>query len=225
MKQIQVSILVLLTFCFINQSSASNKAYVTDTLRITLRTGPSIENKITDFLSSGQSLDIVATQGNWCRVKVLENGEIKNEGWILKQYVIDRMPYKTQADTLMNENRGLKDKLALVSEQINAIQKQREDLSILYQESQKELDKLKEDFNSLKQGSSDYLMLKAEFEAAQFKLKSEEKRSEKLYAENVKLKNSQRNIWFATGAFVLLCGLLIGFIIGRQYRKRKSLYY
>ena len=225
MRSIQIIILFLLIFCIIGQSIGSERAYVTDTLRITLRTGPSTENKIIAFLSSGQLLDVMESGVDWSRVRVLENSEIKNEGWILTRYLIYRTPYKTQVDTLMNENRELKEKLAPLNEGINELQKQRENLSILYQQRQKELEKLKEEYNSLKEDSSEYLKLKAEVKATQSKLRSTENRAENLYTDNVALKNSQRNIWFATGALVLLCGLLIGFIVGRQARKRKSLYY
>jgi SH3 domain protein len=207
------------------QSSGSEKAYVTDTLRITLRTGPSIENKIVTFLNSGDSLEVMETQGDWSRVRVLGNDKIKNEGWVLKQYLIYHTPYKSQAETLMYENKELKEKLTPLSENMNKIQKQREELSILYQRSQKELGKLKEDYDSLKEDSSEYLKLKAELTATQSKLRSTETKAENLYIENITLKKSQRNIWFAIGALVLLFGLLIGFIFGRQSKKKKSLYY
>ena len=212
-------------FCIIGQSSGSEKAYVTDTLKITLRTGPSNENKIIAFLNSGQLLNMMETSGDWSRVRVLEKGEIKNEGWVLTNYLIDRIPYKVQVDTLMNENRELKETLAPLNEDIDELKNQRENLSSLYQRSQKEMEKLKEKYDTLKEDSSEYLKLKDKLKAIQSKLEITENRSEKLYTENAMLKESQRNIWFATGALVLLCGLLIGFIVGRQFRKRKSLYY
>jgi SH3 domain protein len=46
-----------------------------------------------------------------------------------------------------------------------------------------------------------------------------------LTKENESLKSSQRNRWFAMGALVLLCGLMIGVVVGRQQRKRKSIYH
>ena len=155
----------------------------------------------------------------------MEKGEIKNEGWVLTNYLIDRIPYKVQVDTLMNENRELKETLAPLNEDIDELKNQRENLSSLYQRSQKEMEKLKEKYDTLKEDSSEYLKLKDKLKAIQSKLEITENRSEKLYTENAMLKESQRNIWFATGALVLLFGLLIGFIFGRQSRKRKSLYY
>ena len=46
----------------------------------------------------------------------------------------------------------------------------------------------------------------------------------KVTAEIETLRSSQRNRWFLSGAVVLLCGLLIGGIVGRQQKKKRSLY-
>ncbi|MFX0203464.1 MAG: TIGR04211 family SH3 domain-containing protein [Candidatus Hodarchaeota archaeon] len=226
MKRITIGLLVLLTFCIIvDRTSASDRVYVTDSLNITLRTGPSIENKILLSLSSGQLLDLMETEGNWCRVKVIEDDEVKMEGWVLKQYLTDRIPAKIQVETLMNENKDLKEKLSTVNDQFNEVQKEQEDLSSLYQNGQEDLKKLKGEFDSLKNASSNFLKLREEHDMAQAKIKSLTERAEKLDSENASLRRSQRNIWFATGALVLLCGLLIGFIVGRQSTKRRTSYY
>ena len=63
MKQIQIIVFVLITFCLIGKLSASSKAYVTDNFKITLRTGPSTQNKIIKLLRSGQLLDVIETPG------------------------------------------------------------------------------------------------------------------------------------------------------------------
>ena len=53
-----------------------------------------------------------------------------------------------------------------------------------------------------------------------------EREARKRKQKEVKEKQqNQMNKWFAIGAVVLLCGLMIGLVVGRQQRKRKSLYY
>jgi SH3 domain protein len=42
--------------------------------------------------------------------------------------------------------------------------------------------------------------------------------------ENEKIRSSQVTWWFVSGALVLLCGLLVGVLIGRQQKRRKSSY-
>ena len=98
-------------------------------------------------------MDVIEAQEKWSRVRVLRNGEVKGEGWVLNYYLTDRIPYKIQVDSLMNENKKLKEKLAPVNKQMDETAKQRENLSILYQQSQEELHKLKGEFDSLKNAS------------------------------------------------------------------------
>jgi len=52
-----------LGFSGIVQEGSATKAYVTDTFEITLRTGPSSENRIIAMLFSGHPLDVLNTQG------------------------------------------------------------------------------------------------------------------------------------------------------------------
>ena len=125
----------------------------------------------------------------------------------------------------MNENKKLKAKVDPINEKLSELNKEKEDLSVLYQQSQTELSKLRGEFEFLKESSSEYLKLKAEHEMTQSKLDSVEKRSQELEIENIKIKDSQRNIWFATGALVLLFGIILGSILGRQSRQKGSSYY
>jgi SH3 domain protein len=46
----------------------------------------------------------------------------------------------------------------------------------------------------------------------------------KITTENENLRSSEQNRWFLSGALVLLCGLLVGGIAGRQQKKRRSVY-
>jgi len=66
-------LLVILGFLGITQQGWAAKAYVTDSFEITLRTGPSNENKIIAMLFSGRPLDVLSTQGEWSRVRVLDS--------------------------------------------------------------------------------------------------------------------------------------------------------
>ena len=71
---------------------------------------------------------------------------------------------------------------------------------------------------TLKEKVGDYLKLRTGHETAQETVQT-------LTEENETLRSSQRNKWFAMGALVLLCGLMIGLVIGRQQKKRQSSIY
>ena len=225
MKTHLFALFILLTCCTIGQSHASNKAYVSDSFKITLRTGPSTENKVLAMLSSGQSLEVIEVKEGWSRVKVLENGEEKNEGWVLNRYLIYRTPYKDQVRSLEGENRRLKEALAPSANRLLELENREKQLSGQLKECRSAMQNIQKEFESLKKGASGYLKLKASNKVTQSQLKTATTQLNELTEEHEKLKTSQRNRWFITGALVLLSGLLIGLILGRQTRKRRSSYY
>lgn len=216
---------LILTFFLATEPRASQLVYVTDFQKITLRTGPSLDNKIIDFLVSAQALEVIESQDKWSLVKVIDGDEVQKEGWVLNQFLTERKPYKLQVNDLMNENKMLKDKLEPLKEELEKSISQGKMLSAKLQETEETLNKLQKEFVALKQGAAEYLRLKAEYDETQSNLVNKTQQNEILDAENKKLKDSERNKWFLSGAVVLFLGLLVGLMFGRQQKKRKSTYY
>ncbi|MBW1767022.1 MAG: SH3 domain-containing protein [Deltaproteobacteria bacterium] len=190
MKKIRLIIPIALGLCLMSQASWAKKAYVTDSFRISIRRGPSIENKILEFLPSGMPVEILESKEGWNLVQPLEAKQGKMKGWVLSRYLITRLPWENQAKSLIQETTVLKEKLSRIE---------------------------KEWEETLKRKVGDYSELKESNEATQETIQT-------LTKENENLKSFQRN--FTQGALVLLCGLIIGLILGRQQKKRRSsLYY
>jgi len=191
MKRFRLIIPIALGLSLMAEASWAAKAYVTDSFRISLRRGPSIENKILKFLPSGLPVEVFESQEGWSRVRPLESGRGSIEGWVLSRYLIARLPWENQARSLKQENAHLKEKLACIEEE--------------WQET-------------LRRKAADYLELKKAYEIGQETV-------QRLTKENEGLRSSQRNKWFATGALVVLCGLMIGLVMGRHEKKRRSTIY
>ncbi|MFC1823740.1 TIGR04211 family SH3 domain-containing protein [Thermodesulfobacteriota bacterium] len=225
MHKNQFIIAFVLVFCLVSFSSAAEKAYITDSLQITLRTGPSVENKILSLLRSGQSLEIMDTEGDWSHVRVLDGRENSREGWILTRFLISRLPWEMQAQVLMEENSRLKQKLTPLEKNMNEVIQREKELSEKVQARNNELRQLKENFEGLKEGAAEYLKLTEEHKITETKLETAQNQVQELKAENESLTSSHKNKWFATGALVLLCGLMIGLLVGRQQKKRRLGYY
>jgi SH3 domain protein len=169
------------------QTSWANKAYVTDWFRISLRRGPSIENKILKFLPSGLPVEVLESQEGWNRVRLLEGDQGALEGWVLSRYLVTRLPWEKQARSLTKENTRLKEKIANIDTEW--------------------AEKVQQKLGSTAQLEENY---KATLKTVQM-----------LTKENENLRSSRRKKWFLTGALVLVCGLIIGLVVG----KRKSSYY
>jgi SH3 domain protein len=92
MKKLRILWIVALSLCFMNPPSWASTAYVTDSFKIMLRTGPSTENKITAMLSSGEAVEILETREDWTRIGVLDSEGEQREGWVLTRFLIERKP-------------------------------------------------------------------------------------------------------------------------------------
>jgi SH3 domain protein len=222
MKRLIV-ILLLLSWAvfFMHHPCWAERAYVTDTFEITLRTGPTTENKIIAMLSSGQAVEVLESQGDWSLVRVLDGSK---EGWVFSRYLIIRQPWSLQTKNLKEENAALQTNLAQREGALSEAQRQRGELASELQKKSKLFEQTQASYETLKQGAEGFLKLKRTNAMNEAALEASKLEIEKLRKEVEQLRSSQMNRWFATGALVLLCGLLLGVMMGRQQKKRKSFY-
>ena len=221
MKTLSLMLLVISGFFGMTQQGWAAKAYVTDSFEITLRTGPSNENKITAMLFSGRALEVLGTQAEWSHVKVLDDGK---EGWVISRYLVTRLPWEVQARKLQEDLASLNAKLNRVQKEFVDESQERQGLAAEIKRKTEELEALSKEYLELKKGAEGYLRLKTLYEATEKSMKVAQAELSRLTAENESLRSSEQNRWFLSGALVLLCGLLIGGIAGRQQKKRRSLY-
>lgn len=225
MNRFRFIISIIFGLCLMGQISLAETHYVTDLLKIGLRTGPSLENKITHFLTSGQPVEPLESQEGWSLVRVLEKDKDDVEGWVLSRYLITRLPWKTLATSLREENSALKGRILRVERVWNEASQNEQRLKTGLEKKTNDLQELQREYQTLKAGSRDFIELKQKQKTTRILLKTLQEKSEMLTIENESLRSSQRTKWFATGAVVLLCGLMIGLVVGRKQRKRKPSYY
>ena len=195
------------------------QSYVTDSFEITLRTGPSTGNKIVSMLTSGQPLEILSTEGEWSFVRAVGD---EKEGWVVSRYLISRLPWEIQAKELEAEVTKLRTKLGETDKALGAMSHQSQDLAAQLKRKTQELDRLEKEHSDLRIGAEGYLKLKALHDATEKNLAATQNELLRVVKENERMRSSQLNAWFLYGALVVLCGLLIGTLIGRQQRRRRS---
>jgi SH3 domain protein len=223
-KSVFISIAILLFLFSSGSVSSAQQQYVTDTFRITLRTGPSTENKIITMLPSGTPLEVLETSGEWSNVRFTEDEEVKT-GWVLQRYLTTETPCRLRIDALQRERNQQRDRL-------QSLEKRLAEKTDLERKSSKELEntlasleKVTNEYETLKKGSADFLALQAEHEATQTELSKTRDSLELITAKYDELKSSERKKWFLIGAGVILFGILVGVILGRREKKRKSVYF
>lgn len=217
---------VIVGICLITQQGWAEKAYVTDSFKVTFRTGPGVENKIISMLSSGQPVEVLDSLDEWSRVRLVESGEPAKEGWVLTRYLVSRLPWELQASSLIAENTRLKENLTLVQKKLMETGHREQGVTAELRKSTEALHRLEKEYESLKEGAAQYLDLKSSYDTTRSELASTQEEFQRLVKENDRLKSSQRNKSFAIGALVLLTGLIVGLVLGRRQKKPpRPIYY
>ncbi len=221
MKRYQILLVITLSLCLMNQPSWAATGYVTDSFKITLRTGPGTDNKIIAMLSSGEPVEILETGNDWSRVRVLVSEGEQKEGWVLSRFLIERQPWEMQARNLAKETNSLKEKLGVMEKKWRESSNRAQELQERFQKTSTDLRKVEADFDSLKAESSEFLKLKREYEAATSDLKIAQDAVQRLTQENEILESSKTMEWLLAGALIFLGAWLIGLITGRREKKRR----
>jgi SH3 domain protein len=206
-------------------TTLAERVYVTDSFEVTCRSGPSTSHKIIRMLDSGQPLEALRTESGWTLIRLPSSAGGAAEGWVLERYLMSRVPWKNQVEALRAENEKLKEKLAAIEGDWEGVKASAEQRMNELTTTQAQLDKLRQEYESLKSGASEYLQLKEQYSNMKAEFEGNMKKLQDLTEENRVLRSMERTKWFATGAAVLVFGLVIGLIFGRREKKRRSSYF
>ena len=189
--------------------------YVSDILKLTLRTGPSIENKIISVIESGQMMEVVEWGDEWSRVQ-LPNGK---EGWVLSRYLTTNETNNIKLQRLEAKHKNLMIQAAELLEENNRLKAENKKFSTEFKTNQKQLAKTQSDYEALKAEAAEFLTLKTNYERAASELTEQTAKAKQLEEELSSLEMNTYIKWFLAGSGVLIVGFLIGFSTKRQRRR------
>jgi SH3 domain protein len=192
--------------------------YVSDSIKITMRTEPGTDRKIIAMLNIGQKVEVLKPGDDWTLIQ-LPDGK---KGYVLSRFLTNKTPSDIQLKALKNNHEVLKEKAASLLEENNEFKSNNEALTSELAATRNELQDLKGNFENLKKDSAQFLELQTKYKQTKSKLEEQTKKAEKIEGELNKLLWNQNIKWFLGGAGVLLIGFLIGLSTKRQ-RKRPSL--
>lgn len=202
---------------------AKETLYVTDTLKITVRSGPSTGNRVIATLSSGDTVTMLEKKKDgWGKVS-LPDGKT---GWLLHRYLIDKRPAVLVLRD-MKPDKG--------QEELLALREESRDLKKYLAEATSEANTAKARYQQLKRDAGQALALRTELDqikaakaqqvkALQDTSSQQAARLRELETENESMRFSGGLKWFLSGAGVLLLGWIIGWMLGRRRSRTSSLY-
>lgn len=197
---------------------AAETQYVSDVLKITLRTGQGTSYQILRTLESGTALEVLEDAGQYTLVRTNDG----TEGWVLSQY-LTKAPIAR--DRLAQAERRLERLKADKQQLQESLAKLRQEKSTLEQSEQRlitETAKLKDELAHLRQVAEQPIELDRKNRDLKQQLQTIQVEVEQLKSDNAHLQDRTQREWFITGAGVLLGGILLGLVLPLLRRKKKS---
>ena len=225
MNRLATVFFVSLAICLSSVPCSAEKAYVMNPTKITLRNGPGVDEKILAMLQQNEPVEILDSREGWSHVRLLTPKRNNKEGWVVSGFLVSRIPWEIQAESLKKENDRLKEQLAKIEKEWRELSGERVEMKGKLEGNARAFADIRSRYQTLKKEAGGFLKLKKEYQIAQAKMQDALTKAEKLTKENSTLKSSQRNTWFLTGGAVMLVGLIFGLVLGKREKKRKSSYY
>ncbi len=218
--KMQLKQMVLIGICltFFSASGFAESMYVSDKLKVTVRSGPSTEYKILDIAESGQRVEVLETGEDWTLVK-LASGK---EGYVTTRYLVPGPTYAIRFNQLQVKQKALTQQATALLEENTILRAENKKLKSALNGTEKSLKKLDGDYQELKTGSAEFLSLKTKYKKISEQLAGQTQKADKLDKALSKVELNQYIKWFLAGSGVLLVGFIVGFSARRQ-RRRPSL--
>jgi SH3 domain protein len=218
-RRLWYSVPVLLLFWAPWAAAWAGSLYVSDTtLETVLRSGPGLSYRIFAMIQVGTPVTLVSEQDIWAQV-TLEDGKT---GWVLKKYLTDEVPWRVTAERLTSRNKALQAQLTEIKQAKQDLSEETAKLKKDLDETRRNLESVRQQYETLKKGSSQYLSLKGSFDKLTEEAKQANERLSEVQQGYDSLKSSTTIQWFLSGAGVLVLGWLLGLIMARTRRRRPS---
>ncbi len=215
MKKVAFIGICLVLFYSISQAET---LYISDFLRITMRTGPGIDHKIIEMIKSGQAVTVLEQGPEWSKIQ-LPAGK---EGWVLNRFLTSKPPSGLLLKKLEEKHAELSLQVTVLIDENKRLRNENQRLDAEFKTSSRNLIKVTDSYKTLKSGSSEYIELKSRYEKMVVQLDQQKKRAQNVEKELETIRFHKNIRWFLSGASVLIIGFLIGFSSRRQ-RRRPSL--
>ncbi|MCP5015334.1 TIGR04211 family SH3 domain-containing protein [Ketobacter alkanivorans] len=216
MKQLISAIVTLIIASAIALPATAKTIYIHDNLRVDMRTGPSLEYRIIDFLRSGTKMQVLQESGEWIQIEA--NGK---EGWIQSQYTSEEPIARDQLaqalkeiQALKQENSGLKSKLSESQSELGGLKSDHSKMTNSTEKLQQELDRAQQTCKNAISTEAAYRQLQEEAELLKVDV-------EKLKVENIRLSEDNLKSGIQWGAGAVFLGVILAWLIAKSSAKKR----
>ncbi len=222
-KQIQSLILsaVVVLVSTMSMSAQAKTGYVSDELKVAMRSGASNGHRIVKFLKSGTALTILGASDDDKFIEVeIADGKT---GWIAVENIMD---VPSGRDRLVYANKKLVDVKQKNKDLKNTVAKLKSEIKQLKGEKgklQNERTNLSNSLDDLKITAANPLSLSKKNKQLKKDLNKAEDKAAMLDKENQQLRSNVMQEWFMIGGAVSIGSLILGLILTRiNWRKKRD---
>jgi SH3 domain protein len=196
---------MLVTACF--STFAQTNAYVTDELRVNLRSGAGNGYRIQERIKSGTPLTVLNERSGWTRVRT-QGG---STGWVPSQFVVADAPASARLPDIEADLEDARERVLSLETELQRVRGERDAAHERLIELEEERDKLASQVEEASKG----LELAKENQRLKKEAVDLKRRVQDLENEVSRLSGHNRQEWFLVGAGVLGFGLVVGLLLGR----------
>ncbi len=236
-KQLAVLGFIFLLF---TQSLYAKEAWISDDVKVPIRSLPKKKSKIISMVPAGQKVEVLATERKYVKIRTA-NGKI---GWLANFYMLNEKSTHEKAALMEKDitekeeqiallNKKLEEKIHLIkeagieddeAEKILSDSRRLQDklveqnrritqlIKALASEKRRTLD-ARTQYISLARVSKDAVAINDQNKILQEKIVEQEQKVQQLYAENQSLQEQVGKKDFIVGVLTVLAGILVGYVL------------
>ncbi len=213
--------IITLALILFSASSAAQTAYVTDELRITLRSGESATHRILRMLPTGQRLTVLSSNATTGYSKV--RTAAGQEGYVLTRQLVDRPVARDRLAAAEAEVQALKAAPGELSSRLSKLRDEHQALRSEHEELKRAKTQVDQEFAALQRTASNAVRIANERNELRKQVANMTREVEDIKQQNRELENKTAQNWFLIGAGVVVGGIILGLILPHlRVRRRKS---
>ena len=196
-------------------------AYISDQLKITMRSGESTTHKVVKMLPSGMKVDVIGRNSKTGYSKIrLPNG---STGYVLTRMVLSERPARERLAEAEEQLQMLRQEPDKLGSQLASLQENNQSLQRRYDSLALENEQLSNEIDSLRQASAEPMRIARERDESVEKNRQLNDELATLKLSNQRLTDKTEQNWFMIGAVAIAVGILLGLILPRlRVRRRRS---
>ena len=198
---------------------SAEQRYVQPNVDVPLRRGQGSEYKILKLVKNGEKVELLKETESWARIQ-LKNG---TKGWMPKRYLSVEPPPLKLVKLLREENATLIERDKQLAQELTELKNLHSTTDSELSSCIAERDKLKADFDQLREETSDVVAINTKMAATRKEMEAMQANIHAVQLQNNELKRKTAVTWFLAGGGVLFAGWIIGLITCRAKRRRSTL--